>query len=108
LTLPVKAGNPPRPARVRVLGNPNSLRSAFSSSDPTLNYKVSPNSLRFGFDPTENYISMKYYYKDHYNYINMPLIPGSSHKIYPRVGLSVKRAGKLDGPEAGRSVKPSC
>jgi hypothetical protein len=106
LTLPVRAGNPPRPARVRVLGNPNSLGSVFSSSDPTLNYKVSPNSLGFGFDPTGNYVSMKYYYKDHYNYINVPLIPGSSYKICSRVGLSVKRAGKLGGPEAGRSVKP--
>jgi hypothetical protein len=106
LTLPVRAGNPPRPARVRVLGNPNLLKSVFSSSDPTLNYRVSPNPLRFGFDLTGNYIIMKYYYKDHYNYINIPLIPGSSHKIYLRIGLSVKRVGKLGGPEAGRSVKP--
>jgi hypothetical protein len=106
LTLPVRAGNPPRPAKVRVLGNPNLLRSVFSSFNPTLNYKVSPNSLGFGFDSTGNYISMKYYYKDHYNYINMPLIPEFNYKIYSRVGLLVKRAGKLGGPEAGRSVKP--
>jgi hypothetical protein len=106
LTLPVRAGNPPRPARVRVLGNPNRLWSVFSSSDPTLNYKIGSNSLGFGFDPTGNYISMKYYYKDHYNYINISLIPGSNHKICSRVGLLVKRAGKLGGPEAGRSVKP--
>jgi hypothetical protein len=48
---------------------------------------------------------MKYYCKDYYNYINIPLITGSSYKMCPRVGLSVKRTGKLGGPEAGRSVK---
>jgi hypothetical protein len=99
----------PHNTRVRVLGNPNPLGSAFSSSDPTLNYRVSPNPKRFGFDPTDPKPYQKlyrHYYKDYYNYINIPLITGSSHKICPRVGLSVKWAGKLGGPKAGQSVKP--
>jgi hypothetical protein len=102
LTLPVRAGNPPRPAKVRVLSNPNPLRSVFSSSDPALNYKVSLNLKEFRFDlinPKFYRKLCRHYYKDYYNYINIPLITGSSYKIYLRVGLSVKRAGKLGGPE---------
>jgi hypothetical protein len=108
LTLPVRTGNPPRPARVRVLGNPNLLRSAFSSSDPALNYRVSLNLKRFGFnfiDPKLYQKLYRHYYKDYYNYINIPLITGASYKIYPRVGLSVKRAGKLGGPELIASTR---
>jgi hypothetical protein len=108
LTLPVRAGNPPRPARVRVLGNPNPLKSVFSSSDPALNYRVGPNSFGFGFDPTNPKPYRKLcrdYYKDYYNYINIPLITGSSHRMCPRVGLLVKRAGKLGGPEPIASTR---
>jgi hypothetical protein len=108
LTLPVKAGNPPRPAKVRVLGNPNSLESVFSSSDSALNYKVSLNAKRFGFNSTDLKFYRKlckHYYKDYYNYINIPLITGSSHKMCSKVDLLVKRAGKLGGPELIASTR---
>jgi hypothetical protein len=35
----------------------------------------------------------------------MPLITGSNYKIYPRIGLLVKRAGKLGGPELIASTR---
>jgi hypothetical protein len=108
LTLPVRAGNPPRSAKVRVLSNPNLLKSVFSSSDPALNYKVGPNFFGFGFNFTDPKLYRKlcrHYYKDYYNYINIPLITGSSYKMCSRVGLLVKRAGKLGGPELIASTR---
>ena len=52
LARPVRVGNPPRPGRVRALGNPNPNGSGKIFQNPTLEVRVGPESNGLGSNPS--------------------------------------------------------